>query len=190
MNVSPPSRHSHAPVLLPWKTPGIGRRLACGLYEGMLLFGVLCAAGVVYYVLYRLFARGAAAPQPGIAPHWSLPLFLLAVLGVYFCGFWCKGQTLAMKTWNIRIVNRQGRPISLAQAVARFILSWIWFAPLLLLRQLPVQFSLAEIAVLQTGWVLVWALLARLHRYGQFWHDVWARTLLVHYEHPKRSPQA
>jgi hypothetical protein len=32
--------------------------------------------------------------------------FLFVVFGVYFVWFWTKGQTLAMKTWNIRIVDR------------------------------------------------------------------------------------
>ena len=43
----------------------------------------------------------------------------------------------------------------------------------------------AEIAVLVLGWVAVWALLSRFHPLQQFWHDVWAGTRLVHFEHPR-----
>ena len=36
-------------------------------------------------------------------------LVLVVVLGIYFVWCWMRGQTLAMKTWGIRVVDRQGR---------------------------------------------------------------------------------
>ncbi len=41
-----------------------------------------------------------------------LQAFLFVVFGVYFVWFWSKGQTLAMKTWGIRVVDRLGRPVT------------------------------------------------------------------------------
>ena len=35
---------------------------------------------------------------------------MFVVLGIYFVWFWSRGQTLAMKTWHIRLVDAQGRP--------------------------------------------------------------------------------
>ncbi|MDE2397186.1 MAG: RDD family protein, partial [Burkholderiales bacterium] len=77
------------------ETPGLGRRLACFVYEGLLLFGVVMVAGLVYGV-----AIGQRDPQVG---HSGLQALLFAVIGAYFIWFWSRsGQTLAMKTWRIR----------------------------------------------------------------------------------------
>ena len=38
-----------------------------------------------------------------------LQAFLFVVFGIYFTWFWARGQTLAMKTWDIAIVDRAGR---------------------------------------------------------------------------------
>ena len=53
-------------------------------------------------------------PEPDAQRHGQratpLQAFLFVVFGIYFAWFWAKGQTLAMKTWNIRVVDRHGRP--------------------------------------------------------------------------------
>jgi len=100
------------------------------------------------------------------------------VFGVYFVWFWAKGQTLAMKTWNIRIVDRHGRPVSQGRALARYLLSWVWFLPPLAAIA-PFKLSGGESTVLIFGWVAIWALLARFHPERQFWHDAWAGTRLI-----------
>ena len=54
-------------------------------------------------------------PQTGWLHH-LFQLYLLGVLFAYFSAFWLRsGQTLAMKTWRIRLVNPDGSPID-AQA--------------------------------------------------------------------------
>jgi len=109
-----------------------------------------------------------------------LQAFLFVVFGVYFAWFWSRGQTLAMKTWGIRIVDRLGRPVSQRRALGRYLLSWIWFLPPLIgLSWLPFKVSGGESALLLSGWVIVWALLARFHPQRQFWHDAWAGTQLI-----------
>ena len=81
-------------------TPSLKRRMACWLYEGMLLFGVLFIADYLFSTLSQTrHALENRLPQQ---------LFLFLVLGIYFVWFWSRGQTLAMKTWHIRIVDRQG----------------------------------------------------------------------------------
>ena len=40
--------------------------------------------------------------------------------------------------------------------------------------------------VLLLGWVLIYALLSRLHTQRQFVHDALAGTRLIHFEHPKK----
>jgi uncharacterized RDD family membrane protein YckC len=83
-----------------------------------------------------------------------------------------------MKTWNIRVVGRDGKAISQARALGRYVLSWVWFLPPLLAAS-PFALGGAEVAVLTLGWITVWALLSRFQAEGQFWHDVWAGTRLV-----------
>jgi len=49
----------------------------------------------------------------------GLQAFLFVIFGIYFTWFWAKGQTLAMKTWHIRVVDTQGRPLTQARALWR-----------------------------------------------------------------------
>jgi uncharacterized RDD family membrane protein YckC len=151
-------------------TPGLWRRMACWLYEGMLLFGVVFLAGYLFSTLSQ--SRNAMDNR-----H-ALQAFVFLIFGIYFVWFWAKGQTLAMKTWRIRIVDRKGMPISQVRALGRYALSWLWFLPPLIGLS-PFQLSGSESTVIITGWVIVWALLSRFHPQGQFWHDALAGTCLV-----------
>lgn len=162
---------------LPLVTPSLRRRMACWLYEGVLMFGVVFMAGYLFGTLTQ--TRHALDNR-----HW-LQAFLFVVFGIYFGWFWAKGQTLAMKTWHIRVVDRQGRPLTQARALWRYVLCWLWFLPPLA-AVAPFALSAGEVSVLATGWVLVWALLSRFQREGQFWHDIWAGTRLVDVR-PNRS---
>ena len=157
-------------------TPTLPRRLACWLYEGMLLFGVVFIAGYLFSTLTQT--------RHALDNRHAQQAFLFLVFGIYFTWFWSKGQTLAMKTWFIRVVDRQGNTISQGRALVRYLLSWIWFLPPLAAGD---YFDLpgGEITVLTVGWVLVWALLARFHPERQFWHDAWAGTRLVHHQPPE-----
>ncbi|WP_444814670.1 RDD family protein [Variovorax flavidus] len=157
------------PALL--TAPGLWRRMACWLYEGMLLFAVVFVAGWLFSTLGQM--RDAMDSRRHL-----LQAFLFIVFGVYFVWFWSKGQTLAMKTWGIRVIDRSGRPLTQGRALVRYLLSWVWFLPPLAAIS-PFKLSGGEASVLIIGWVVVWALLARFHPERQFWHDAWAGTRLV-----------
>ncbi|NBO89400.1 MAG: RDD family protein [Betaproteobacteria bacterium] len=157
-------------------TPSLSRRMACWLYEGLLLFGVVFISGYLFSTLSQ--TRNALDNRHG------LQAFIFLVFGIYFTWFWHKGQTLAMKTWHIRVVDREGQPLTQARALWRYVLSWVWFVPPLAVLY-PLHLPAGESSVLVLGWVLVWALLSRFQRDRQFWHDVWAGTRLVH-----RPPQS
>jgi uncharacterized RDD family membrane protein YckC len=162
----------------PWAAPGnlvapsLGRRMACWLYEGMLLFAVVFVAGWLFSTLTQM--RNAVDGSR----HPMLQGFLFLVLGMYFTWFWSKGQTLAMKTWGIRVVDREGHPLSQARALLRYLLSWLWFLPPLAGVWL-FKIGAAEAVVIVFGWIAVWAILSRFHPLGQFWHDALAGTRLV-----------
>lgn len=144
--------------------------MACWLYEGMLMFGVVFISGYLFGALSQ--TRNA------LDNRHALQAFLFVVFGIYFTWFWAKGQTLAMKTWNIRLTDRAGQPVTQQRALLRYFLSWLWFLPALATIA-PFKLSGAEIAVIVTGWVAIWALSSRFHPQRQFWHDALAGTRLV-----------
>jgi uncharacterized RDD family membrane protein YckC len=152
------------------KTPGLRRRMACWIYEGLLLFGVVFISGYLFSTLSQ--SRNALDNRN------ALQAFLFVIFGIYFVWFWSKGQTLAMKTWNMRVVDTLGRPITQLRALARYILSWLWFLPPLVAIY-PFHLSGEESAVIVLGWIAVWALLSRFHPQRQFLHDALAGTQLV-----------
>ena len=152
------------------QTPGLGRRMACWLYEGVLLFGVVFIAAYLFSALSQT--------RHALDNRHLQQAFLFVVLGIYFSWFWAKGQTLAMKTWNIRLVDRLGHPVTQARALLRYVLSWLWFLPALAASAL-FRLSGAESAIILIGWVAVWAILSRFHPQQQFWHDALAGTRLI-----------
>jgi uncharacterized RDD family membrane protein YckC len=101
----------------------------------------------------------AAAEAQFTIPH-VRPLFqvyLAAVAGFYFTWQWVRsGQTLAMKTWRLRLTARDGGPVTVRQAWARY------FA------------ALAGVAFF--GLTFLWAL---IDREGLFLHDRIAATRVV-----------
>lgn len=151
-------------------TPSLWRRMACWLYEGVLLFGVVFLPGYLFSALSQ--TRNALDNRN------ALQAFMFVVLGIYFVWFWSRGQTLAMKTWHIRLVDAQGQPVSQLRALGRYVLSWLWFLPPLAAIA-PFHLAGGEATVITIGWIAVWALLSRFHPTQQFWHDAWAGTRLV-----------
>lgn len=150
--------------------------MACWFYESMLMFGVVFIAGYLFGTLSQ--TRNA------LDNRHALQAFLFVVFGIYFVWFWSRGQTLAMKTWNLRLTDALGRPVSQPRALLRYLLSWIWLLPPLAAWSFGV--SATEVLVLLPGWIAVWAILSRFHPERQFWHDAWAGTRLVHWTPVKR----
>lgn len=142
------------------------------LYEGVLLFGVLMISGLLFSSLTD--QRNAMMGRHG------LQAFLFVVLGIYFTWFWSHGgQTVAMKTWHIRLLDRQGKPVSEARAFARYIASWVWFVPVLALLQFEQVRSLGLMFGVMIAGVLGYAALSLLHPSRQYWHDTLCGTRLV-----------
>jgi uncharacterized RDD family membrane protein YckC len=155
---------------IPQTAPSLARRMACWLYEGMLMFGVVFISGYLFSTLSQ--TRHALDNRHG------LQVFLFVIFGIYFVWFWSKGQTLAMKTWNISVVDANGAAVSQKRALARYCLTWLWLLPPLAATT-PFNLSVPETSVIVIGWVFVWALLSRFHPLGQFWHDALAGTRLI-----------
>jgi uncharacterized RDD family membrane protein YckC len=128
--------------------PTLGRRLACVVYETLLLAAVLLIAAFPFVPMTQILA-------PAIARE-ALQIYLLLIAGGYFTVFWRKGQTLAMKTWGIRIESARGGPPDWKQSWLRYLLACL------------------NLVLLGSGWWSAWFLADR-----QFLQDRLAGTRLV-----------
>jgi len=166
----------------PAAVPGLRRRLAAFVYEGVLLFGVLMLAALAYGL--------ATQQRHALVGMHGLQLFIFLVLGLYFTWFWTHGgQTVAMKTWHVRLVAKDGQPVGAARAWLRYALSWLWFVPALVGVYLAGLRSGGAIALVLLAGVLLYALLARLNPRRQFLHDLISGTELVYWPAVKRNAQ-
>ena len=161
------------------QTPSLLRRMACWLYEGMLIFGVMFIADYLFSTLTQT--------RHAMDNRHAQQFFLFVVFGIYFVWFWSRGQPLAMKTWHIRVTDLKGGALSQQRALWRYTLSWLWFLPPLAaswIFNIEVRNSL----FLAAGWILFWALLSRLHPRRQFLHDALAGTRLVSFHQTPVKP--
>jgi len=145
--------------------PGILPRIAVMTYEAVLLFGITFVTGYAVLAL-----TGWTYPlQP--AQRWVLQAVLFVAVGAYFVYCWVRvGQTLAMKSWRLRVVDRDGGPLPAARAVLRYLLAWSLFAPGLLLIALTGIGGLPSLLVLVASLLLMLAL-ARVDPRRQLLHD-------------------
>lgn len=154
------------------RVPGLRRRMAAFMYEGVLLFGLVMAVGAVYSIStgqrHALQGRGGMMATQFLA------------LSMYFMWFWTHGgQTLALKTWHLRIVSSSGAPLSLKQALARFMASWLWFMPSWVAAWLAGWHHSKWLYGAMGLWILIYAALTCLLPQRQFLHDVLCGTRLV-----------
>jgi uncharacterized RDD family membrane protein YckC len=150
--------------------PSLVRRMSCWVYEGMLLFAVVFISSYLFSSLTQT--------RHGLQNRLGQQLFIFFVLGVYFSWFWHKGQTLAMKTWHIRALDAHGQALTQRRALARYVLSWVWFVPPLFIMQL-MQAPLVVGLMFCPIWIIFWACLTYFRKDHQFLHDYLAGTRLV-----------
>jgi len=98
--------------------PSISRRLIAMVYEGLLLAGVIAVGFILPHALLGTLAHVAA-------PAWVVRAHFILLLMAYSVWFWLdSGQTLAMKTWKLKLVDRSGAPLRPLQAVLRYLAAW------------------------------------------------------------------
>lgn len=121
------------------------------LYDGLLLVGVWAALFFLPNLIVGVLWQRVAPPA-------LLAIHLILAFGVYFVWFWRRaGQTLAMQTWRLKLIDaRGGSQPTLARAIARYLLCW------------P--------SLLFFGAGLIWSL---FDRDRQFLHDRLAGTRIV-----------
>ncbi len=128
--------------------PAILRRLASMFYESVLLLAVIFLAGFLFVSL----TRGNTSAVVRLV----FQVYLLLVVAAYFIWFWAHGgQTLAMKTWHLRLVGADGHAVTWRRALLRFVL------------------AIPSVAL---GMGVVWAV---FDRERQFLHDRLAGTRII-----------
>jgi uncharacterized RDD family membrane protein YckC len=92
------------------------RRLASLLYESLLLLAL-------WFIAAFLVVGLLPEPPRGLA-RVAFQIYLWCAAGVYLVWFWrLGGQTLAMKTWHLRLVAADGEAIGSRRALMRFVLA-------------------------------------------------------------------
>lgn len=143
------------------------------MYEGVLLFGVVFLAGLVFDVLTD--SRNALMLR-----HVRQGVLFFAI-GLYFVICWrLKGQTLPMKTWHIRLIDRHGGIPPLHVLILRYLLAW----PLPLIAAQIVMAAAQATGYSSTDMFIVFApfagfIWAWFDPDGQFVHDRLLGTRLV-----------
>ena len=151
--------------------PSLIRRLLCMSYEAMLLFGLIFMSALLFGVLMQ--------QRHALLYRHILQVCLFLIIGIYFVGFWYRGgQTLAMKTWHIRLTDPYGKGVSLRRAALRYFLCWLWFLPpAILIWFFGIHHGLS-ITIL-VAWFTVWFCTMYTHPDRQFLHDRLSGTKLI-----------
>ena len=160
--------------------PTVKRRIAINLYEILILFGVLAFTFLVPHLIIGVVFE-VAAPSTILMTHVYL------VLAFYFMWYWTKtGQTLAMQTWRVQLVNADGTLMKRSQALMRYALGSLWLIPaaLLLFINIKLNPSLSmgtSVSIIFFSITLfLWPLSALFDRKDrQSIPDRWAKTRLV-----------
>jgi RDD family len=67
-------------------------------------------------------------------PNWLAFGHVYVLFGIYFTWYWTKtGQTLAMQTWHVKMVDQQEKLLNRNQALIRYAISTLWLIPTVLI---------------------------------------------------------
>lgn len=95
---------------------GIWRRLAALMYEATLVVAILFVAAYLYIAL--------AQSTPSGLSRLIFYFYLVSVCGAYFVFCWVRsGQTLAQKTWGLRVTMVDGALLTPGRAIVRYLLA-------------------------------------------------------------------
>jgi uncharacterized RDD family membrane protein YckC len=154
----PPELPSASSPALPrtFAAASFRRRIAAMIYEAIVVAAVLFIASLLF--------QGAATGRLVGASRLAFQIYLVTVLGLYFVWFWHRGQTLPMRAWRLRLVGRDGRPVTPARALVRYLTAaaaiGTSFAAALFLREHP-DAALAWAALAPGPISVAWALADR-----------------------------
>lgn len=162
------------------ETPTLKRRLICLVYEAFLVTAV-----VMLGLFLFLFASQKA---PAAVIEYGRQLVLFVVAGAYFIWCWTgSGHTLAMKTWRIKLVKVGYAAVPFRAAAIRYLLSWFWLLPAIVVCWRFQLTGKAEVAIAVVVGIIAWSLTAFLDKDRQFLHDRLAGTRLISLPKPEQA---
>lgn len=160
-------------------TPTIKRRLISIVYESLLALAVL----FLPFLIFELVVQGAHTP---LTEHMRQCLAFL-VMGAYFIHQWSReGQTLAMKTWRLKVVLPGQAHVPLRVAACRYVLAWMWLLPGILVSYVLDLQHWQALSAIGIG-MLAWSATALFTGNGQFLHDKLLGTQIVQLPAPARK---
>jgi uncharacterized RDD family membrane protein YckC len=130
---------------------GLARRSLALVYEALLLVAVILIGAAPFVMLTHRLDHDIERPL--------LQFYLVTLAGIYFTWQWRHGRTLAMRTWRLQLVTRDGAPLAWKHAWTRYFTA------------LP--------GALLLGLGFLWAL---VDRDRQFLHDRVAGTMVINEE--------
>jgi len=120
------------------------------LYDALLLIAVLMMLSYPYVWL-------TAGSTPNILIKSIYQLYLLSITFIFYAGLWVRGgQTLGLRTWRLKLVQKNHTQITWAIALKRFAYAWV--------------------SLLCLGLGFFWVL---YDRDKLAWHDRWSGTHLI-----------
>ncbi|MCE7526988.1 MULTISPECIES: RDD family protein [unclassified Polynucleobacter] len=164
--------------------PGFWRRVACNLYEQLVLLGVVALTFLLPNLALGMLFQITL-------PSWLTFFYLYGVLGLYFVWYWTRtGQTLAMQTWQIQLLSNSDQILSRRRAISRYIYGSLWLLPCIVLQGI-FHFQQWQIIELLFVVALLFSPLSifldrRSDTSRQSWPDRFAQTKLVQLPRQKR----
>ena len=161
-------------------SPTLGKRVALNLYELLVLIGVAAFAFLLPHLLIGVFFSVTA-------PSWFLLAHLYLLLALYFSWYWTRtGQTLAMQTWRIQLIDLNGHIIARSQALMRYAIASLWLIPASIALYIASRVwgmssmgtSLSIVFFFTTLFFWPLTILFNLKE-RQAWVDRWSKTRLV-----------
>jgi len=118
------------------------RRFSSMMYEGVLLFAVVYLASYLFDTLTQ--------SRSGMTLRAARQFIVFLAIGVYFVVSWrYSGQTLPMKTWNLRLVDKDGQVPRPGRLALRYLLLWpVPLAAALLVKGLSLATGLGALDLL------------------------------------------
>jgi uncharacterized RDD family membrane protein YckC len=126
------------------------RRLGAMMYDSLLLLALLIIAALPVVFI--------AGPNSAFFKSPLYTLYLYSISFVFFGWFWTRGgQTLGMRSWKIRVLRNDNRPLGWDSALMRYLL--------------------ATISLTLFGLGFIWIL---FDKDRLAWHDQLSRTHILH----------
>jgi len=163
---------THEPMTDTQKPPSLKRRLACLMYELLLMAAILLVTSAIFLPLKHELGAGL----------W-LVLFRLCLLGALFAYFglsWVHGgQTVAMKAWRLKLVSTHAPTVGWGQASFRFVVALVLFIGVPVVAYLGMSGDGDRVARLSLLWCFAPYLWSYFDPQGQYLHDRLCGTRLI-----------